>query len=273
MGASDMAYDQMMAAFGALTKRTGDVHTMDWGSFHSAIGGGTEDAPALWMTGCKNAYPATQLVAFPCSAANGSGYIMDVDFGSGTMHTLKPVSASADPGSPFYTRNAEDFAAGRFRSLPLTAAGLAAEQTSTTTLTVGSGEPTRPDPTDPSRPAKAKLKLAKFDKRVKGKGRLVVKVTCASSAGERCAGRIDLTAAKRKLTKRHLGKKQARKQVKIASRKYSIAAGTHPIELRLSRKGRKALRRERTLTVRLTWKTKSDGGATHGQRRLLIRGD
>jgi hypothetical protein len=110
------------------------VHTIDWGDFHSAIGGGTNDAPTLWMAGCKNSFPATQLVAFPCPADNGSSYIMDVDFGSGVMHVAKPASDIDDPSSPYYTSNAEDFAAEAFRAFPTSWSAAQAEKTSETDL-------------------------------------------------------------------------------------------------------------------------------------------
>jgi acyl-homoserine-lactone acylase len=133
--AAGAAATAVQSAFGnRMDVRTGDVHVIESGSYTGEIGGGTQDAPAIWMTGCKNAYPATQLVAFPCSAANGSSYMMDVDFGSGRMHTSKPIAGTDNPDSPFYAMNAEDFANERFRNFPLTESDLEAEKTSEQTV-------------------------------------------------------------------------------------------------------------------------------------------
>jgi acyl-homoserine lactone acylase PvdQ len=146
--AMKLASDAMVAAYGSIAQRYGDLHTIEIGDFHSPLRGGTNDAPTLWMAGCKNDFPASRLVAFPCRASNGSSYIMDVDFADATMHTSKPVADTDDPFSPFFTLNARDFQSGTFRTFPTTYAAVQAEKTSETKLTLPRGE-------DDDRPARS----------------------------------------------------------------------------------------------------------------------
>lgn len=126
---------------GALAIPYGDLHTINWGSFSAPVDGGTNDAPTLFMTGCKNNFADEVLYAFPCPAGNGSGYVVDVDLSDGAMHTLKPTSASDDPDSSFYTINAEDFADRNFRDFPISPADVSAEATSTVNRTVDLDRP------------------------------------------------------------------------------------------------------------------------------------
>jgi hypothetical protein len=72
----------------------------------------------------------------PCPVKGGSSYIFDVDLSSGRLTYARPVSDTDDPASPFYTLNARDYVENRYRAFPVTDAEVAADATSTETLTV-----------------------------------------------------------------------------------------------------------------------------------------
>jgi hypothetical protein len=269
--AAEAAYEQMMQSPGpgSLTVRTGDLHTMDWGDFHGPIGGGTQDAPAVHMTGCKNAYPASRLVAFPCSAANGSSYMMDVDFADGAMHTARPVSASDDPASPFYTKNAEDYAAARFRAFPLSPAAVAAARTSQLDLVYDPD----PKPDEPPRRTHAKLGNVRAAKHLRAHGWVELRFRCGAPAGERCRGSLRIEVRSRALKRNgHRGHDRAGKgTTTVARRHYSLAPGSRKLRVRIDRRARRAVRRHK-LNATARWTiAQPQGGEQEGRERLVLR--
>lgn len=250
------AHDAMIDSFGSLTVRAGDVHTIDVGGFSAPVGGGTQDAPALFMTSCKDQYRNDAvLVAFPCSATNGSGYVINVDLGGPTMHVLKALPGSDDPSSPFYTRNAQRYAVGQYRSFPLTDAAVEAEKTSEKRLSY--------------RPPGARLRVERIVRRVGGRGRVTVRVRCRTTAMKRCSGRLVLEARRGAL--RHRRGERARTRVAIARRSYGVAPGADRLRLRLDRRSRRALRHGR-VPATLRWTTRQEqGAAREGRRRIVLR--
>lgn len=243
MGASGMAYDEMIEAYGSLTKRTGDVNRMVWGAFDGGVGGGNLDAPSLWMADCRGAYPPTVLVAFPCQVTTGSGYVMNVDLGSGKMHTSIAASASDDPASPFYTANVEDWSAKRIRNYPRSSRALAAEKTSELELKYRSE----------SRP-KARLAVIRIAEHVR-RGWVELQVDCKVASMTRCIGKLLLE---------HQGRM-------VAHRRYAVRDGASTLRLRLDRKARKQIRHHE-LRVVLSWTTdQKAGAATEDRKSATIR--
>jgi acyl-homoserine lactone acylase PvdQ len=131
-----VAYDGMMAQYGTIARRYGDLHTYTYGSFSAPIDGGDFDVPTIHMTNCRGTPGSMSPVYYhPCPVRGGSSFVFSVDMATGRMTVMRPVSDTDDAASPFYTLNARDFTAGRYREFPVTDAAVDAQQTSRTVVT------------------------------------------------------------------------------------------------------------------------------------------
>ena len=135
--AMDVAYDGMMAQYGTIAIASAFLHTFSWGSFTAPVTGGDTGLETVRLTNCKGVAGSESPVYYhPCPVKGGSSNIFDVDLESGRFTVSRPVSDTDDPSSPFYTLNARDYTADRYRAFPITDAEIAADATSTQTLTV-----------------------------------------------------------------------------------------------------------------------------------------
>ncbi|MGB0119803.1 MAG: penicillin acylase family protein [Solirubrobacterales bacterium] len=257
MAASGQAYDAMIAKLGTINPRFGDIHTMDWGNFSGPVGGTGNSVQTLFMTQCRGT--GSQAVIFPCPAQSGSGYIMNYDFSTGAMHTSKPASASDDSGSPFHMKNAEVFAASRYRAFPISEAAVDAEMTSMTELSYRSS----------SLPRKAIARMRHISGKLDRKGRLKIKMRCSLTGMKHCDGNIVIKARRHQFTDRKFKRKRARRQMKrISKRGYNIPRGTRVIRVRLSRNARKRLRNNR-MKVRVSWSVRQPESSNLRHRKTI----
>lgn len=131
------AYDGMKAQYGSIVVRYGDLHTITWGPFSAPVNGGDSDLATVRMTNCKGQPNSESPIYYhPCATRGGSSHIFDVDLASGLFVVSRPVSDTDEPASPFYTLNARDYAADRYRQFPTTLGAVKAQQTSQITLSV-----------------------------------------------------------------------------------------------------------------------------------------
>lgn len=155
-----VAFDGMTAAYGSIAVPYGNLHTISRGAFTAPVGGGEFDTPTLRMAHCKGEPGSTSPVYYrSCSVRGGSGFVFNVDLGSGRFTVLRPLADSDDPGSRFFERNARDYAADRYRSWPLYDAALRVRR------------------------------RVEVDRR----GRLRLRVRCRPRGIGRCRGRLEIT--------------------------------------------------------------------------------
>lgn len=145
-----VAYNGMMAKYGTISVPYGTLHTFTWGSFTSPLGGASPDVPTLFMAGCPQSHYAKSPVAyFPCPVSQGTSYLINVDLGSSDMAVMRPAPDTDDTSSPFYTEDAQQYAANAYRQFPTTRSAVDAEKTSVEVLMVPTA-PTAPVMTKPA---------------------------------------------------------------------------------------------------------------------------
>ncbi|MCB0870065.1 MAG: penicillin acylase family protein [Solirubrobacterales bacterium] len=261
--AMNKAYDGMIARYGRIDVRLGDLRKVSRGNFTGPVDGGDFDVPALRMAHCKGQPGASSPTAYqPCVASGGSSFTFEIDMGS--SHVLRynrPVSNGDDPSSPFITRNTEDFANGTFRVMPTTGAQVAATRSRTETFRVPGTYP---------KGFKALSRRA----RAGDKGGLSIRVHCPGtqpSAGKtnlagRCNGWIQMRAIVR------AGRRGKPLKFKVGFRRLDLKpADATWVRLRLNRRGRKALHRRGHLAVGLELKLKSLGDSARSYQRIKVR--
>ena len=138
-----VAYDGMMAEYGTIAKRYGDLHTYTYGSLAAPVSGGDFDLGTLHLTNCRGQTGSLSPVFYhPCAVRGGTSFLFNVDMATGRMTVMRPVSDTDDPTSPFYTLNARDYVNERFREFPISDASVNVEQTSRLVLKMPSrGKP------------------------------------------------------------------------------------------------------------------------------------
>lgn len=132
-----VAYDGMTAQYGRIDIPHGQLHTFTWGSFSAPVNGGDSGVETVRLTNCKGTPGSESPVYYhPCAVRGGSSAIFNVDLNTDRFTITRPVSDTDSPSSPFYTLNASDYVADRYRAFPITDTATDAEQTSRRVLTL-----------------------------------------------------------------------------------------------------------------------------------------
>jgi acyl-homoserine lactone acylase PvdQ len=132
-----VAYDGMKAQYGRIDVAHGTLHTFTWGPFSAPVNGGDTGVETLRLTNCKGTPGADSPVYYhPCAVRGGSSAIFNVDLNTDQFTVTRPVSDTDNPASPFYTLNARNYTADRYRSFPVTDTAVDTEQTSRQVLTL-----------------------------------------------------------------------------------------------------------------------------------------
>jgi acyl-homoserine lactone acylase PvdQ len=243
-----VAYDGMLAQYGTIAKRHGDLHTYTYGSFTAPIDGGDFDVPTLHMTNCRGVAGSMSPVYYhPCPVRGGSSAMFNVDLATGRMTIARPVSDTDDPASPFYTLNARDYVAGRYREFPISDAAVDAEQTSRRVLKI---------PGTARRDAKLRIRSRRA--LVGRRGAFSLAVRCTVVQMRRCHGRLTLERHRR------VG----------ATTRYSVAAGASRVHMQLRRPLIRELRRKGRIGANVTATVHQPGRAparTHASVLLRAR--
>jgi hypothetical protein len=99
-----------------------------------------------------------------------------------------------------------------------------------------------------------RTKSVRLDRR----GRVKIKVRCSAASTENCKGTLSLTA------------KVKRKTLKLGKKKFNIAPGkTKSVLVKISKKGRKLIKRKRKLKASATAKAKASAGKTKTAKRKV----
>ena len=132
-----VAYDGMKAQYGRIDVTHGSLHTYTWGAFTAPVNGGDFGVETLRMTNCRGV-PGTESPVFyaPCPVRGGSSATFNVDLGTERFTIMRPVSDTDDPASGYYTLNARDYTADRFRAFPVTDPAVDGQQTGRRVLTL-----------------------------------------------------------------------------------------------------------------------------------------
>jgi acyl-homoserine-lactone acylase len=133
------AYDGMVAQYGTIAVRYGDLHTFTWGSLTAPVNGGDFGPLAtLRLTNCRGEPGWDSPVYYhPCHVRGGSSFMFHVDLADpNTMPVTRPVSDTDDPADLHYVDNARDYVADRYRLFPITRKAVRREQTARETLRV-----------------------------------------------------------------------------------------------------------------------------------------
>lgn len=243
------AYDGMLAQYGTIAVRYGDLHTFTWGSFAAPVNGGDSDLATLRLTNCKGQPGALSPDYYhPCAVRGGSSYMFHVDLANpDALRVTRPASASDDPASPHYTDNARDYVADAYRTFPVSRKALDAEKISSKRLRIPG-----------TKPRKLGLRVRGKAVKVNRSGALVLKVRCRAQKGERCKGKVKLSEAERKAAKT------------IASQKFSLRRGTGAVRMKLRAPARRELQRGGTLRVLASITVKALDDRTRSRTRLKL---
>jgi hypothetical protein len=127
----------MKAQYGRIDVTHGSLHTFTWGPFTAAVNGGDTGLETLRLTNCKGAPGSESPVYYhPCPVRGGSSDIFNVDLAGGTVTVSRPVSDTDDSTSGYYTLNARDYVADRYRTIPVSDAAVDGQQTNRRVLTL-----------------------------------------------------------------------------------------------------------------------------------------
>jgi acyl-homoserine lactone acylase PvdQ len=219
-----VAYNGMMAQYGTIAKRYGELHTYTYGSLTAPVSGGDFDLGTLHLTNCRGTPGSMSPVFYhPCAVRGGTSFLFNVDMASGRMTVMRPVSNTDDPASPFYTLNARDYVEERYREFPVSDAAVDAQQTSRRVLRFRAAR--RPD---------AKLRIRSKRVLVGRRGAFSLSVQCRVTRMRRCRGEIRVATRRHAIVKR-----------------YSVAEGRHSLRLRLQGSELRRLERRGRLGARV----------------------
>lgn len=253
------AHNGMVAQYGTIAVPYGDLHTFTWGDFTAPVNGGDDGAVAtVRMTNCKGeAGSQSPDYYHPCHVRGGSSFMFHTDLADGTkMPVTRPVSDTDDPTSPFYTLNARDYVADRYRDFPLTDKAVEEERTSQRRLRVPGTKP----------PA---VRVRSHRARVSAGGRVSFRVTCGARKGERCRGGLVLTTT----GKRRDGAERAGRGGRTLARgHFNLRRGKGRVRARLRAPARRALARDGRLAARLKLTVRERDDVRHTSARVKLRG-
>lgn len=249
------AYDGMTAQYGAIAVRYGDLHTFTWGDFTGAVNGG-DDGPlaTLRMSNCKN-QPGSNSpdYYYPCAVRGGSSYMFQTDLANGNlMRVVRPVSDSDDPASRFYTANARDYVADRYRDFPITDKAVEKERTSRKRLRVPGTKP-------------PKLRVRSRRIAVADSGRFRLRVSCPARKGERCRGSLLLSSGPSGKQRGNGGGRT------LARERFNLRRGAGTIKGKLRPPARRLLQRKGSLRARVELTIRDRGDTSRTVERVLLR--
>lgn len=250
------AYDGMTAQYGAIAVRYGDLHTFTWGDFTGAVNGG-DDGPlaTVRMSNCKN-QPGSNSpdYYYPCHVRGGSSYMFHTDLANGeVMKVTRPVSDTDDPGSRFYTENARDYVADRYRAFPITDKAVERERTSRRRVRVPG-----------TRPPKMRVRSKKVA--VSSNGRFRLRVDCPARKGERCRGKLVLSSNPGG------GKRRGRDRERTLARtSFNLRRGSGTVTGKLRSPARRLLERRGRLRARAELTIRERDDESRASKRVVLR--
>lgn len=256
--AMNQAYDGMTGQYGTIAVRYGDVHTFTWGDFSGAVNGG-DDGPlaTIRMSNCKN-QPGSNSpdYYYPCAVRGGSSFMFQTDLANGDlMRVTRPVSDSDDPGSRFYTANARDYVADRYREFPISDRAVERDRTSRKRLRVPGTKPPR-------------MRVRSRRITVAANGRFRLRVACPARKGERCRGSLLLSAGR---AGGHGGKRVAKRPRTLARERFNLRRGASKIKGKLRPPARRPLERRGRLGARATLTIRDRGDTSRARERVVLR--
>ena len=92
--------------------------------------------------------------------------------------------------------------------------------------------------------------------KINRRGRGYVKVRCSLTGMKSCSGRTKLTVKGRAFGRK---RKAARKNIRVAARRYKVKSGARSVKLKLNRKARRKLRQEGRLRAKVIFKVAQEG--------------